>query len=100
MKRSILHSALAGLCILGAITVNGQTSLNIQAGVQLAWPTSTNNSYRPQWSPISAGSWSDLAGLLPGDGVSSVRGASVTAQPLMAARVRRLERTILAAGRW
>src|SRR3954447_20388856 len=72
MKRtSILHPAMVALFVLIGLTADGQPLLNIQSGVQLGWSTATNKTYRPQWSPNPVGSWTDLTGLLPGDGTTN-----------------------------
>jgi CxxC motif-containing protein (DUF1111 family) len=56
-------SALAGIA---------QPVLTFQSGVQFGWPTATNNTYRPQWSPNPVGVWTDLGGPLPGDGTTNL----------------------------
>ena len=61
-------------CLLAAVATpaaeNNPPLLNIQSGVQLSWPTMTNNTYHPQWSPNPAGAWADLGGALNGDGTT------------------------------
>jgi CxxC motif-containing protein (DUF1111 family) len=59
------------LFIFAGLAANGQPLLTLQNGVQFAWPTTTNNTYRPQWSPNPVGSWTDLGSSLPGDGTTN-----------------------------
>src|ERR1051326_7772722 len=54
------------------LTAISQPLLSVQPGVQFGWPTSTNNTYRVQWSPNPGGAWTDLAGPLPGDGTTNL----------------------------
>src|ERR1035437_995242 len=68
-----IHLAAAALLfIIGAGVGTAQVQLNIQSGVQLSWPTSTNNTYTHhlQWSPSSGGTWTDLVAAVPGDGTT------------------------------
>ena len=69
-NRLILSMAFALFVIFG-MTIQGQPLLNIQTGVQLGWPTTTNNTYRPQWSPNPVGSWTDLGAAVAGDGTTN-----------------------------
>jgi CxxC motif-containing protein (DUF1111 family) len=74
MKRvplSILSTTIALFVIIGTIASSAQVQLNIQPGVALSWLTSTNETYQPQWSPGSGGSWKALGGSLPGDGTTN-----------------------------
>src|SRR5881394_583284 len=69
MKRILcVRSAAIAVFLIFGTGANSQPLLNIQAGVKINWPTATNDTYRPQWSPIPPGAWTDLSGLLPGDG--------------------------------
>lgn len=73
MKRTfcLRLGALAILASFG-LMANAQPLLTIQPGVELSWPTSTNNTYRPQWSlPPGAGPWTDLTATSPGSGTTN-----------------------------
>src|ERR1051326_7047015 len=49
------------VCLLvGTVVANAHTQLNIQPGVQLSWPTTTNDICHLQWSPNPVGTWTDL----------------------------------------
>jgi CxxC motif-containing protein (DUF1111 family) len=61
-------AAAALLVIIGTVASSAQVQLNIQSGVALSWPTTSNDTYQPQWSPNSGGSWNALGGPVPGDG--------------------------------
>jgi len=56
------------LFFLGTLAAHAQVQLSLQTGVVLSWPTSTNDTYQPQWSPVSGASWNALGGALPGWG--------------------------------
>ncbi|MDB6067602.1 MAG: hypothetical protein JWR26_3810 [Pedosphaera sp.] len=66
-----IHTTAAALFVIIGMAANGQPFLNIHTGVQLGWPTSTNNSYRPQWLSSPAGPWTDLAATIPGNGTTN-----------------------------
>jgi CxxC motif-containing protein (DUF1111 family) len=69
--RSICSLAIIFIAAAG-MRASGQTLLNIQNGVQLAWPTSaTNNIYQPQWSANPGGPWSNLSATFPGNGLTN-----------------------------
>jgi CxxC motif-containing protein (DUF1111 family) len=57
--------------VMAALAAGGQTTLTIQTGVQLAWPTATNDTYQLQWSPNSAASWIDLLPATNGSGTTN-----------------------------
>jgi hypothetical protein len=73
MKRALrFHSTTAAfLIIIGTITSSAQVQISIQTGVQLSWPTITNDTYQPQWSPSLGGSWNVLGGSVPGNGATN-----------------------------
>jgi CxxC motif-containing protein (DUF1111 family) len=65
-------NAIAGLClIIGAGSVGAQPLLTIQTGVQVAWPTRSNDTYQAQWSPSSGGDWNGLGSLVSGTGTTN-----------------------------
>ena len=72
MKQSFLihFSAATILVLIGTLVSSAQVHLNIQPGVTLNWPTTTNDTYQPQWSPNSGGQWNTLGGSVPGDGTT------------------------------
>jgi beta-glucanase (GH16 family) len=61
------------LVVAGAVAGNAQVpvQLSLQTGVVLSWPTSINDTYRPQWSPNSGATWNALGGVLPGTGATN-----------------------------
>ncbi|MDB6065099.1 MAG: thiol oxidoreductase [Pedosphaera sp.] len=65
------NSVAAALLVMIAMAADAQPVLNLHTGVQLGWPTSTNNTYRPQRSSSPSGPWTDLAGTIPGDGTTN-----------------------------
>ncbi len=73
-KRTLpIHlAAVTFLFFIGAGAASAQVQLNIQPGVQLSWPTSTNTTYtyHLQWSPTSGGTWTDLVAAVAGDGTT------------------------------
>lgn len=69
MTRKLLLSAALLLGACAAAT--SQPSLSIQTGVQIGWPTSTNDTYQPQWSAVGAGTWNNLTNSMPGTGGSN-----------------------------
>lgn len=58
------------IVFISIIVSSAQVHLNIQPGVTLNWPTTTNDTYQPQWSPNSGGQWSTLGGSVSGDGTA------------------------------
>ena len=50
---------------------DAQVQLNIQSGVQLSWPTTTNNTYHLQWSSNPVTTWTDLVAAAVGDGTTN-----------------------------
>ena len=69
-----LSSQLAGAFLLFAICTgvgSAQIQLNIQLGVQLSWPTTTNETYCLQWSPNPGNTWTDLIAAVLGDGTTN-----------------------------
>jgi CxxC motif-containing protein (DUF1111 family) len=73
MKRRAKLGSSAWLLFFGfCLAAIGQPLLNVQPGVQVGWPTITNNTYRVQWSPNPGGAWTDLPGPLPGDGTTNL----------------------------
>ena len=73
MKRrlSVRLTTIAVVCVLSACVSSAQVQLNIQSGVQLSWPTTSNNTYHLQWSPVSSGTWTDLVAAVLGDGTTN-----------------------------
>jgi CxxC motif-containing protein (DUF1111 family) len=73
MKRALrFHSTAAALLIIiGTITSSAQVQISIQTGVQLSWPTATNDNYQLQWSPNSSSTWNVLGGSVPGNGATN-----------------------------
>jgi CxxC motif-containing protein (DUF1111 family) len=72
VKRKIkLALVTATLCVLTSLALRAQPLLTFQNGIQFGWPTSTNNTYRPQWSPNPSGTWTDLVGAISGDGTTN-----------------------------
>ena len=61
------------LCMMTAAAASSQPLLNLQTGVELYWPTSSNNTYTylPQWSPIPVAGWTALTGPTPGNGATN-----------------------------
>src|SRR5215212_121962 len=74
----INKSARAGFTLIKLLVViailatesGAQPLLNIQSGVQFSWPTTTTNTYQPQWSSNPSDLWAALGGLVPGDGLT------------------------------
>ena len=56
---------------LGLAASQGQPLLTLQPGVQVSWPTKTNDTYQPQWSPVSASSWNPLGASGAGNGATN-----------------------------
>ncbi len=50
------------------VTLRAQPLLTIQPGVELNWPTTVSNTYRAQWSSNPGGPWTDLSGVVTGNG--------------------------------
>src|SRR5207247_277813 len=73
LKRTfpIYLAATVLLIIIGAGVADAQVQLDIQSGVQLSWPTSTNKTYVPQWSSNPGGPWTDLSASAPGTGTTN-----------------------------
>ena len=68
---SIHLAVIALVFVTGTGVSRAQVQLNIQSGVQLAWPTpGTTNTYHLQWSPISGATWTDLVAAVAGDGTT------------------------------
>jgi len=67
-KIFLFHPAV--VVFIGTIVSSAQVHLNIQPGVMLSWPTATNDTYQPQWSPNFGGSWNVLGGSVSGDGTT------------------------------
>lgn len=63
-----LYSVLLAFFTIAGLGAHGQPLLDIQNGVRLNWPTVTNNTYQPQWSPNPAGVWAALGGTVSGNG--------------------------------
>src|SRR5215467_4171263 len=73
MKRAVeLRSSTFLLFSVLSLAAIGQPLLTFQSGVEIGWPTGTNNTYRAQWSPNPSGAWTDLTGPLPGDGTTNL----------------------------
>ena len=71
MKRTCLIRLLVVAMVAAAdigVTI-AQPLLHMESGVQLNWPTTTNRTYRPQWSPPPGGGWIDLSAPISGNGV-------------------------------
>ncbi len=60
--------AVALLAAAGVGVTSAQPMLHIEAGVQLNWSTTTNNTYQPQWASNPAVIWASLGGPVAGDG--------------------------------
>ena len=73
MKRVLIcyPAAVATLLMLGLNIGHGQPLLNIQPGIQVSWPTKTNDTYQPQWSSTSTGAWTALGASLAGNGTTN-----------------------------
>ena len=71
MKRTcLLRPLVVALFAAADIGVtNAQPLLHMESGVQLNWPTTTNRTYRPQWSPPPGGGWIDLSAPISGNGL-------------------------------
>lgn len=69
---SSLYAKLTAV-LLALVTTAGmaQPLLKIQPGVTVNWPTSTNNTYQPQWSPGAGGPWNALGSSLAGNGATN-----------------------------
>ena len=64
----IYATATALVVFIGTLAGGAPVQINIQPGVRLSWPTSTNDIYQPQWSAGSGNGWNALGGGLPGNG--------------------------------
>ena len=71
MRRILIGYAAATALILAPAISQAQPLLNIQPGVRVSWPTKTNDTYQPQWSSVSAGSWNALGASLVGNGATN-----------------------------
>src|ERR1700754_5080058 len=70
-RRIIPALALTLFTALGGSVAGAQPLLNLQAGIELRWPTTTNNTYQPQWSSNPSGVWSALGAAVPGNGATN-----------------------------
>lgn len=76
-NRALLFCTVAAalLVVVGAVAGKAQTAtavrLSLKTGVVLSWPSSTNATYQPQWSPNSGAAWNALGGVLPGTGTTN-----------------------------
>ena len=66
-----LFTGVGWLFIRATNSGGAQAHLDIQSGVQLSWPTTTNNTYLPQSSSNSGDPWTNLGAALPGDGTTN-----------------------------
>ncbi len=64
-------AAITLLVIVGTVVSHAQVQLAIQPGVALSWPTATNDTYQPQWSPSFGGPWNLLGGTVSGNGATN-----------------------------
>ena len=72
MKHKFCNLLQVVVLVGSGFVANAQPVLTIQSGVELRWPTLTNNTYRPQWSlPPGTGPWTDLAATTPGTGTTN-----------------------------
>src|SRR3954462_9846033 len=72
-RRLLKVGALLQFLLLAlATTTRAQPLLTFQNGVQFGWPTKTNDTYRPQWSPNPIGTWTDFGAAIPGDGTTNL----------------------------
>ena len=63
IRASLVILAAACFIAINNMSANGdQPQINIQSGVQLSWPTSSNNTYQVQLSANS--NWTNLGGVL------------------------------------
>jgi CxxC motif-containing protein (DUF1111 family) len=71
MKKNFLlcSTALIFLVIVGADISRAQVHLNLQTGVQVNWPTITNDTYQVQWS--SGSGWNNLGTMVSGSGTTN-----------------------------
>jgi CxxC motif-containing protein (DUF1111 family) len=71
-QSSFIHSATTVIfIIIGTVMSSAQVHLNIQPAVTFSWPTVTNNTYQPQWSPVSGGTWTALGSPMAGNGATN-----------------------------
>jgi CxxC motif-containing protein (DUF1111 family) len=71
MPRALfIHLAAAFILVGGAAASSAQPVLNVEPGVELSWPTTTGNTYQPQWAPSPTGPWTALGNAVPGDGTT------------------------------
>ena len=57
--------------LLAKIDLQAETSLSIESGVQISWPTVSDNTYQLQWAPAQGGAWMNLGSEQSGDGSAS-----------------------------
>ncbi|MGH7978269.1 MAG: fibronectin type III domain-containing protein, partial [Limisphaerales bacterium] len=67
----IVSAAVAFFFINNTNAIGDQPQINIQSGVQLSWSTINNDNYQLQWSSNPSSVWTDLGGLVAGDGTTN-----------------------------
>src|SRR3954463_13016273 len=73
-SRETLRLGLAAPLLLVSLTLTttAQPLLTFENGVQFGWPTKTNDTYSPQWSPNPPGVWTDFGAPIPGNGTTNL----------------------------
>jgi CxxC motif-containing protein (DUF1111 family) len=63
--------AVGAYFVINDTSADGQLQVSIQSGVSLSWPTTNTDTYQPEWSSNSGGSWNALGGSIPGNGTTN-----------------------------
>lgn len=72
--RAALHGRVSAGVLAFAVgmgVANAQVQISIQAGVELSWLTSANNTYQLQWSSNPASTWNNLGATVAGSGTTN-----------------------------
>jgi hypothetical protein len=72
MRRIFIGYPAIAACVIGIVTGHSQPLLSIKPGVQISWPTKTNDTYQPQWSPATTGTWNALGSSQAGNGATNM----------------------------
>lgn len=66
-----MRSFCFGLLIVCSLGISvAQPVLDLKPGVELSWPTATNNTYQPRWATSASGPWSPIGSVVTGDGLT------------------------------
>ncbi len=72
IKNIFASFTVSAVCVVGGLSATGaQPLLDMQAGVELSWPTVVSNTYQPQWASNPGGLWAALGGPSAGNGLTN-----------------------------